>query len=134
MPQGVAYEGRGLRKYFKVTHMNLLEYRKSNFISVKQASEELGISRQHIYDIEKGKSFPSRKLSIKICKWSDSLVNQVELLFPDLTKSVSDSLVKVEKWKGNESRSKKRKTQGTQTIGNDTYIEMLCSDKERSST
>ena len=114
--------------------MNLLEYRKSNFISVKQASEELGISRQHIYDIEKGKSFPSRKLSIKICKWSDSLVNQVELLFPDLTKSVSDSLVKVEHWKGNESRSKKRKTQGTQTIGNDAYIEMRCSDKELSST
>jgi DNA-binding XRE family transcriptional regulator len=94
--------------------MNLHQYRKLNYISVKQASEELGVSRQHIYDIEKRKSFPSRKLSVKIYEWSHGLVSQVELLFPDLTKSISDYLVKVENRKGNESQTIKRMIQGKQ--------------------
>ena len=76
--------------------MNLLQYRKLHYISVKQASEELGISRQHIYDIEKGKAYPSRKLSIKIYQWSNGLVNQLELLFPDSAPSVNDYLMKID--------------------------------------
>jgi DNA-binding XRE family transcriptional regulator len=93
--------------------MNLLQYRKLNYISVKQASEELGVSRQHIYDIEKGKAFPSRKLSIKICQWSNGSVNQLELLFPDLASSITDYLVKIDDWEARGSRSKKRRMQGT---------------------
>jgi DNA-binding XRE family transcriptional regulator len=93
--------------------MNLLQYRKLNYISVKRASEELGISRQHIYDIEKGKAFPSRKLSIKICEWSNGSVNQFELLFPELVPSVTDYLVKVDNWAARGSRSKKRRMQST---------------------
>lgn len=84
-------------------HMNLLQYRTLNYISVKQASKELGISRQHVYDIEKGRSFPSRKLSIKISTWSNGAVTVSELLFPDFTKSVSDYLIKIENWAGQEN-------------------------------
>ncbi|HYA14009.1 MAG TPA: helix-turn-helix transcriptional regulator [Syntrophales bacterium] len=102
--------------------MNLYQYRKLNYISVKQASEELGVSRQHIYDIEKRKSFPSRKLSVKIYEWSHGLVSQVELLFPDMTKSISDYLVKVENWEGNESQSKKHKMQDTQIRRDEAFI------------
>ena len=102
--------------------MNLHQYRKLNYISVKQASEELGISRQHIYDIEKRKSFPSRKLSVKIYEWSHGLVSQVELLFPDVTKSISDYLVKVENRKGNESQRYKRMIQGKQKMREETFI------------
>ena len=96
--------------------MNLLQYRKLNYISVKQASEELGISRQHIYDIEKGKAFPSRKLSIKICQWSNGSVNQLELLFPDLAPLATDYLVKVDNWESRGSRHKKRRMQGTRIM------------------
>lgn len=102
--------------------MNLHQYRKLNYISVKQASEELGVSRQHIYDIEKRKSFPSRKLSVKIYEWSHGLVSQVELLFPDLTKSISDYLVKVENREGNESRRNKPKIQGKQRLRDEAFI------------
>jgi len=102
--------------------MNLHQYRKLNYISVKQASEELGISRQHIYDIEKRKSFPSRKLSVKIYEWSHGLVSQVELLFPDLTKSISDYLVKVENREGNESRSKKPRMHRTRIMRDEAFI------------
>jgi DNA-binding XRE family transcriptional regulator len=102
--------------------MNLHQYRKLNYISVKQASEELGVSRQHIYDIEKRKSFPSRKLSVKIYEWSHGLVSQVELLFPDLTKSISNYLIKVENREGNASQSKKPRTQGTQIMRDEAFI------------
>ncbi|MEN6319785.1 MAG: helix-turn-helix transcriptional regulator [Syntrophaceae bacterium] len=79
--------------------MNLQEYREFKSISVKKASEELGICRQHIYDIEKRKAFPSRKLSKKISEWSGGLVTQGELLFPDLSKLIKDNLVKLNNWK-----------------------------------
>jgi len=102
--------------------MNLHQYRKLNYISVKQASEELGVSRQHIYDIEKRKSFPSRKLSVKIYEWSHGLVSQVELLFPDVTKSISDYLVKVENREGNKSQSNKPKVQSKQIMRDETFI------------
>ena len=102
--------------------MNLHQYRKLNYISVKQASEELGVSRQHIYDIEKRKSFPSRKLSVKIYEWSHGLVSQVELLFPDLTKSISDYLVKVENREGNKSQRNKPKLQGKQSMRDEAFI------------
>lgn len=91
--------------------MNLQEYRKLKHISVKQASEELEITGQHIYDIEKRKAFPSRKLSQKINKWSNGLVTQMELLFPEFTVSVNDCRIRLEKKEGNENRGEKPKFQ-----------------------
>jgi transcriptional regulator with XRE-family HTH domain len=88
--------------------MDLREYRKVKYITVRKASEELGISRQHIYDIEKRKSFPSRKLSIRIYEWSNGLVNHVDLLFPDLSKSLNDNIVKLDNWEEKERQNKKR--------------------------
>jgi len=75
--------------------MNLKEYREFKNISVLQVSKELNISRQHIYDIEKSKSFPSRKLAVKINKWSGGFITQGELLFPDVTASVNDNLITI---------------------------------------
>lgn len=106
----------------KVKLMNLYEYRRLNFITVKQASEELGISRQHIYDIEKGKSFPSRKLCMKISRWSNGLITEGELLFPDLTKSANGNLVSIE-------GAKRKGITGVQIMMNETYRNEYCSDK-----
>lgn len=89
--------------------MNLHEYREFRGISVNQVSKELGISRQHIYDIEKRKAFPSRKLSKKISEWSGGLVTQGELLFPDLSKLIKDNLVKLNNWKEKGGGNKKCK-------------------------
>ncbi len=61
--------------------MKFNQYRKENKISVRQASEELGVSRQHIYDIDKGQTYPSRKLAVKIENWSGGLVKKEEMLF-----------------------------------------------------
>ncbi len=105
------------------------EYRKLKCISVKQASEEIGISRQHIYDIEKGKAFPSRKLSLKICKWSNGLVTRLELLYTDLTTSAKDNLIKLENWEEKGGRNKKRKFHDIQSMKNEDYMDIQYGDK-----
>ena len=61
--------------------MNFKEYLAENNISVRRASEELGVSRQHIYDIEKGQTYPSRKLARKIEDWSGGIIKKEGLLF-----------------------------------------------------
>ncbi|MEN6319788.1 MAG: helix-turn-helix transcriptional regulator [Syntrophaceae bacterium] len=99
--------------------MNLKEYRKLKYMSVIQVAEELGITRQHIYSIEKGETYPSRKLAVKIYKWSDCLVTMGELLFPDIDKSVKDNLVHFENWEENEKRNEKCKFHETQLMGNE---------------
>ena len=109
--------------------MNLHEYRKFRDISVKKGSEEIGISRQHIYDIEKGKSFPSRKLCIKICKWSDGLVSELELLFPHLTKSAKIITLnsKIQKKMKGEMESANPMMHGS--CKNEEYRRVRCNDQ-----
>lgn len=60
--------------------MNLLTFRKINNLSVIKLSTQLNISRQHLYDIEKGKAFPSRKLAKQIEDFTNGVVTAKELL------------------------------------------------------
>lgn len=60
--------------------MNLTEYRKSNGISVIEMAKLLNKSRQHIYDIEKGNAYPSRKLAKRIETLTKKKVKAAQLL------------------------------------------------------
>lgn len=61
--------------------MKLQEYLQWKEIPVLQASKELGVTRARIYQLLRG-SPASRKLSLKIEKWSEGTVTRNELLFP----------------------------------------------------
>lgn len=69
-------------------------------------------------------------MSIKIYEWSNGLVNHMDLLFPDLAKSVNDKTVELENWEGNERRNKKHKFYDLRNIRNGEYIEMRHDDEE----
>jgi transcriptional regulator with XRE-family HTH domain len=101
--------------------MNLQEYREFRGISVQQVSKELGISRQHIYDIEKRLSFPSRKLCKKINIWSGGFITRGELLFPDEATSKNDNLITVKNWEEKRKRDRTDNLHETRIIGNETY-------------
>ncbi len=61
--------------------MKFSEILKENKISIRQAAEALNVSRQHLYDIEKGLNYPSRKLAIRMEDWSGGILKKEELLF-----------------------------------------------------
>jgi len=66
--------------------MLLKKYRIQNSISVSQLAKSLGISRQHVYEIESGVSFPSRALAVRIEKETRGEVSAEALLFPEKNK------------------------------------------------
>lgn len=49
-------------------------------IKRNEAARQLHISRQHLYEIINEVSFPSRKLSLEIERWSHGFVTAEELL------------------------------------------------------
>lgn len=63
--------------------MTLKDYLQQNNIPVKRFAEELSLSRQHVYDMLNGDSYPSRKLAIKIESWSQGELTKEGLLFGD---------------------------------------------------
>ena len=46
--------------------MNLKEFRTNNRLTVADVASSLGITRQHVYEIERGSAYPSRKLALRI--------------------------------------------------------------------
>jgi len=60
--------------------MNIKQYRTKYNMTVIRLSEILAISRQHVYDLESGNAFPSRKLAAKIEKKLNGEVTAKELL------------------------------------------------------
>ena len=46
--------------------MTLTEAREREGLNVPQLAKRLGISRQHLYDIEKGERSPGRELAVRI--------------------------------------------------------------------
>jgi len=46
--------------------MSLKEFRTNNRLTVADVASSLGITRQHVYEIERGSAYPSRKLALRI--------------------------------------------------------------------
>ena len=63
--------------------MLLKEYRKKQALSVIAMAKKLKISRQHVYDIERRKAYPSRALALRIEKATGGLVPAWALLLPN---------------------------------------------------
>jgi DNA-binding XRE family transcriptional regulator len=63
--------------------MKLKKYRTMHKLSVADVADSLGVSRQHIYEIERGSAFPSRSLALKIEAYTKGYVTAMDLLFPD---------------------------------------------------
>lgn len=59
---------------------NLVLLRKQNKIKQRQLAEEIGISRQSIYSIEKGKFLPTVDTAIKIAKFFGKPVEEIFFL------------------------------------------------------
>lgn len=66
--------------FCKIRPMNLKEYRTKNNLSVIKLASILGISRQHVYELEKPEHKPSVKLAKKIETLLNREVTAVELL------------------------------------------------------
>lgn len=64
--------------------MQLKKYRENKKLSVIAMADLLRVSRQHIYDIESGKAFPSRGLACRIQEVTGGAVEARELLLPDI--------------------------------------------------
>ena len=60
--------------------MKLKTFRTKNNLSVIALADLLHISRQHIYDMESGKAYPSRRLAAAIEKKLNGDVTARELL------------------------------------------------------
>lgn len=65
----------------KMPIMNIIKaYRKRNGVSVAQMADALKISKQHIYEIERGSSYPSRKLAKAIEDFTSGEIRAAEIL------------------------------------------------------
>jgi len=62
--------------------MNLKKYRTENNIKMAVIAAAVGKSVQHLYEIERGVAFPSRKLAKKLEEFSDGDMTAEELMFP----------------------------------------------------
>ena len=62
--------------------MTIQQYREINNLSVAQFAQILGISRQHLFAIERHASYPSRKLANKIQAVTGGKVTVAELMTP----------------------------------------------------
>ena len=61
--------------------MELKDYiREARGITIGEAAEELGITRQYLNMIATGKVIPGRNTAIRIERWSAKVVKAVELL------------------------------------------------------
>jgi len=60
--------------------MKLKNYRAKYNLSVIALAAQIGISRQHVYDLESGNAYPSRKLAAAIEKKLKHEVTAKELL------------------------------------------------------
>jgi len=60
--------------------MKLKKYREQYNLSIITIAKTLRVSRQHIYDIEAGKTFPSRTLAKLIERKTSGQVTARELL------------------------------------------------------
>ena len=54
--------------------MKLPAYLKLTDKTIKQSAKELGICRQYLHDILRGKYAPGKKLAIRIREWSQGAV------------------------------------------------------------
>ena len=59
--------------FSKILTMNIKTFRTKNNLSIIAIAKILNISRQHVYDLESGKAFPSRKLAAAIEKKMDGV-------------------------------------------------------------
>lgn len=62
--------------------MELKTYLKKNAVKVPVLAKRLDITKQHLYEILRGISFPSRKLAHRIKKETNGVVTLRDL-FPD---------------------------------------------------
>lgn len=62
--------------------MKLKEYRIKNNVKMSEIAKSVKKSVQHLYEIERGDAFPSRKLALAIEKETSGAVTSQELLFP----------------------------------------------------
>ena len=62
--------------------MKLKEYLIKNKINQQDFAKRLGIHYMHVNRIVNGRSFPSRKLALKIESLTDKNVSVMELLYP----------------------------------------------------
>lgn len=60
--------------------MDIKTFRINNHLSVIKMAELVGVSRQHIYDLEKQRAYPSRKLAAKIQAITNNDIKASEIL------------------------------------------------------
>lgn len=63
--------------------MQLKNYRIQNKLSVAKVAQNLSVTRQHIYEIERGSAFPGRSLALRISEYTNGAVSVEDLLFPN---------------------------------------------------
>lgn len=64
--------------------MNIKQYREAANLSVIEFAKLIGITRQHVYEIEKnGKFKPSAPLALRIEEATGGAVSRMELLYPE---------------------------------------------------
>jgi len=59
--------------------MKLKKYRTQIKLTQQQVADALGISRQYVSDIERGKYEPGIKLGKKICAWSKNKITYLDM-------------------------------------------------------
>lgn len=63
--------------------MNLKTYRTKNNVKMTEVAAAVGKSVQHLYEIERGIAFPSRKLAKALSVFTDGAIRAEELLYPN---------------------------------------------------
>ncbi len=67
----------------KIHGMELKTYIEKRGLTVPKLANKLNITKQHLYDILRGKAFPSRKLAAKIEDETEGAVKRTDLLYPE---------------------------------------------------
>lgn len=70
----------GILSFSKIPPMDIKTFRTAHNLSVIKMAELIGITRQHIYEIENKKSYPSRRLAKIIQDRTNGEVTAHELL------------------------------------------------------
>jgi len=72
--------------------MDLKTYRSKNNIRMVDLAKIVNKTPQHLYEIERGSAFPSRKLAFRIEQATGGAVTLRELLFPETGKGPGSAL------------------------------------------